>query len=393
MAKIAIIHPWLPQYRLPFFALLLKKAALAGHDVRIFHGAVPPEWQARGDAVEVPAVATMLPTRWIGVGRFKLALRSLRPLRRSGQFDLIVVEQAVRNLETYRLMLSAGVPRLAMWGHGRTFTKPTGRFQEAFKLALTRRVDWFFAYTKGGADHIASKGYPEGRTTVVFNTIDSAGLAAAVNGVDEQALVDFKASHALHKHTAVFIGGLDSSKRLDFLLSAGDAVALTHPTFKLLIIGEGDLGGWLAEQAKSRSWVVLLGHATGEVKAKSLAAARAIVMPGRVGLVSVDSFAAAVPLVTTDYRWHAPEFEYLHAGENAIVTANDVASFSAGIISLLDDDDLQRRLANECRVNATAFSVDAMVDRFVQGLEQASRVRPQPRAFYLRRLRSAVSCR
>jgi glycosyltransferase involved in cell wall biosynthesis len=277
-----------------------------------------------------------------------------------------------------------------MWGHGRTYTKPTARLQEKLKSSLTRRTDWFFAYTEGGAEHVRSEGYPPARTTVVLNTIDSDGLSAAVKRVGAQDLTAFRSAHSLHQRTAVFIGGLDGSKRLDFLLAAGDVIAATSADFRLLVIGDGALGGWLAGQATSRPWLVLLGHATGDTKALALAASRAILMPGRVGLVAVDSFAAAVPLVTTDFPWHAPEFEYLDHNRNAIITANDIESYSAGVLSILDDDDLHSRLAKECNEDSSSYSIDAMVDRFLAGLERALQTPSRVGHSSLRRLRATT---
>ncbi|PZE61606.1 hypothetical protein DEJ24_04950 [Curtobacterium sp. MCPF17_001] len=369
MARIAIIHPWLPQYRLPFFSSLREQGAAAGHDVEIFYGTVPPEWEARGDAVEAPKIAEELSTKWLKIGPLSLALRSLRPLRRNGPFDLIIVEQAVRNLETYQLAVSGLAPRIAMWGHGRTYTKPTPAFQEKLKHTLTQRSDWFFAYTQGGADHVVSGGYPSERTTVVLNTIDSRGLAEAVDTVAEDAVHAFKHLHNLGDRNAVFIGGLDESKRLNFLLASGDAIAAQHSSFRLLVIGDGNLKEWLSREAVNRPWLTLLGHATGEVKALALSVSRAILMPGRVGLVAVDSFAAKVPIVTTHYPWHAPEFEYLEDDRNAVVTDDDVQSYSEGVAHLFDSDDLHRRLVQQCGQDSERYSVDAMAARFLGGIE------------------------
>ncbi|WIB00728.1 glycosyltransferase family 4 protein [Curtobacterium sp. MCBA15_012] len=378
-AKVAIIHPWLPQYRVPFFRALKAVAATRGIAVHVFHGEVPPEWRARGDSNVVPEVAQLVRTRWIGFGGRKLALRDLRPVRAGGPYDLIVVEQAVRNVESYRLLIGTTSRRVAMWGHGRTYTKRTGRLQERVKRWLTLRSRWFFSYTRGGADDVLRAGFPPERVTVVQNTIDSSPLRDAVTQERERPDITFREEHGLGSATAVFIGGLDASKRLDFIIAAGDAIAAAIPSFRLLVVGSGELEGWLRGQAQTRPWLVPLGHATGLLKAKALAASRAMLMPGRVGLVAVDSFAAGVPLVTVDYPFHAPEFEYLDHGKNSLVVANDIAQYSEAVIRILTDDSLGRALVTGCNASFERFTLDAMVENFLSGIEGALQSFAHPR--------------
>ena len=43
----------------------------------------------------------------------------------------------------------------------------------------------------------------------------------------------------------------------------------------------------------------------------ALSRANLMLIPGLVGLAVVDSFAAQCPVVTTDFRGHSPEFEYI----------------------------------------------------------------------------------
>ncbi len=107
-----------------------------------------------------------------------------------------------------------------MWGHGRTYTKRAGRLQERVKQWLTLRSRWFFAYTQGGAQAVIRLGFPAERVTVVQNTIDSTSLRELVAQERENANEEFREKYGLDTATAVFVGGLDASKRLDFLIAA-----------------------------------------------------------------------------------------------------------------------------------------------------------------------------
>ena len=234
--RVAIIHPWFPQYRREFFERLVGRAALEGIRVDVFHGDPPPEWQERGDAVETD-YARALPTRFIPVRGRSLVLKDLTAVRRTGPYDLIVVEQAVRNLETYRLLAGSG--RLAFWGHGRTYTESVSRAQERLKQWLTRRGEWFFSYTPGGVQAVTAAGFDSARTTVVQNTLDTTALKADLAAVTDGEVADFRRAHGLTAHTALFIGGLDAPKRIPFLLAAADVAHARDPRFRLVIAGKG----------------------------------------------------------------------------------------------------------------------------------------------------------
>lgn len=368
--KVAIIHPWFPQYRETFFRQLVERANRSGIEVKIFHGDTPRRWNARSDSLVDPQF-TRLRTRFFRVRGRDLSLKSMKPLKESGPYDLIVVEQAVRNLETYRLLFNRQGAALAFWGHGRTYTTAVSQIQERTKEALTRQGSWFFSYTEGGADAVAAAGFPRDRISVVQNSIDTELLAAAVNAVTEAELKLFQETNDLHGKTALFVGGLDEPKRLPFLLESGKLAHDEDQDFRLLIAGNGDQRHLIEEEAGRFDWVKYLGTAFGAEKARALAAADLLMMPGRVGLVIVDGFAAGMPIVTTDWEWHAPEFEYLKDGVNGVVTENSTEAYAHSVVALLNDPDRLARLSEACRADASTYTVSAMVENFASGLERA----------------------
>lgn len=364
--RVAIVQPALPQYRLPFFERLTAAAAAAGVQIDVFYGQTPRELSDRGDTVHRPG-CTPLPTRFLNIRGRDLIWKSLGPVRARGPYDLIIVEQAVRNLESYGLLVRRGGAKLAFWGHGTTYTVPIGRTQERVKNWLTRRGEWFFAYTAGGARAVASSGFPPERITVVQNAIDATALREAVDGVTAEERHAFERAHDLRGKTALFVGGLDAPKRIGFLLEAAKRAHALDPDFRLLVAGAGRERE-LVERASSSPWVISLGPVFGHEKAVALAASQVLAMPGRVGLVAVDGFAAGLPIVTTRWPWHAPEFEYLEHGRNAVVAPDDVQDYAQALVELLRQPDELQRLAHACRSAAAVYTVDAMVERFLSGI-------------------------
>lgn len=365
--KVAIIHPWFPQYRKPFFDELIRLGAAQGLEIDIFYGAPPPEWKDRGDSVSHPK-ATPLRTRFYSFGGKNLVFKSLQEFWRRGPYDLVVLEQAVRNLETYVLLLRRGGANLAFWGHGKTYTKPVGRIQEKIKSLLTNRADWFFSYTNGGADAVIDAGFDPTHITVVRNSIDSKRLRSSIEALTDDQVESFSERYDLKGKTGLFIGGLDASKRLDFLFASSERAFIEDNDFRLLVAGAGQLEDWVRDYSLRYPWLTYLGPLFESDKALAMAAAQVLLMPGRVGLVAVDSFASSTPILTTNWKWHAPEFEYLTTGVNAVVTDDELSSYASAITATLHDRQLLQRLQDGAGASAGDYTVGRMAENFTKGL-------------------------
>lgn len=366
--KVAIIHPWLPQYRVNFFKELISRGVKHGIEFKIFYGDTPPEWKKREDA-GIPQGFIRLDTRFLSFRGRTLNHKSLAPIESFGPFDLIIVEQAVRNLETYNLLLRR--EPLAFWGHGRTFTQSVSRHQDRFKQWLTRKGKWFFAYTLGGADAMIEAGMPREQITVVQNSIDTKSLQQEISNVSAEELEMFREDHNLRGKTALFIGGLDDSKRIPFLFEAAEIAASLDSDFKLLVAGAGDSRALVERESAAKSYITYLGPLFGAKKAIAIAAAQVMAMPGRVGLVAVDSFAGLTPIVTTRWKWHSVEFEYLEPDKNAVITEDDVEAYALGLVRTLQDDLLINKLRAFCAESRDHYTLDAMVDNFIFGVVSA----------------------
>lgn len=375
------MQPYVPGYRTSFFNHLQVKLDTAGVDLEVLYGVVPQQQAARRDAAPC-ACAMQVPSRQLPApGGRSLLWR--RVAHRAASADVVVLEQALRNLEAYPLLLrqlmqraGSNSPRVAFWGHGRTYTKKTSRLQAAAKDAITRQASWFFAYTQGGARHVASCGFPRDRITVLHNSVDTKELEAMRDRADVLGTPEHDESVALRMQyrlksgrTALYVGGLDAPKRIPQLLDCAQRLAHCLPGFRLLVAGDGvDRGLVEAASAAPNSPVVALGHRSGRSVALLGAVSDVMLMPGRVGLCAVDSFALRTPIVTTDWPWHAPEFEYLEDGRNAVVTRDDPEAYAMAVRDVLNDRARLQNLRESCRCDAAAYTADGMAQRFCDGL-------------------------
>jgi glycosyltransferase involved in cell wall biosynthesis len=366
---VAIIQPAVPLYRVPFFTRLIAAGEEEGINIDVFGGETPTQTRARGDSSDATFIR-MLSTRELTFRGRTLFCKSTAPVRRGG-YDLVIVEHAVRNIETYELLVRLGGRRVAFWGHGRTYTKTVSSQQESFKFWLARRATWFFGYTERGVEAVIEHGFPRGRTTVLNNTIDTAGLRADLATISDREVRDFSRDHDLRGSTALYLGGIDTYKRIQFLLESAAVANELCSDFRLLIAGNGADRPTVEQFAARNPWVSYLGAVHGRDKALALRAAQAVSIPGAIGLVALDSMVAGTPIITTDFRYHGPEFDYLTDGVTAVITADDTHSYATGLVAFLSNRPRQQEMRESCQNEAQQYTLEEMVYSFLAGMRSA----------------------
>lgn len=367
--RVAIIQPAVPHYRAPFFRRLIAAAKREGIHIDVFAGAPPPESRARRDLSDAIFIRP-LHTRELRIRDEVLFYKATTPIVR-GKYDLVILEHAVRNIETYELLVRFRGPRIAFWGHGLTYTKVVPPRQEMLKYWLARQATWFFGYTQRGVDAVVEHGVPRIRTTVLNNTIDTDALRGDLSTISDGNVVNFSRQHDLRGRTALYLGGLDSYKRIPFLLGSAAKAHELCADFRLLIAGDGSDRHMVNDFVARNAWARYLGAVRGRDKALALSAVQAVSIPGAIGLVALDSMTAGTPIVTTNFRHHGPEFDYLTDGMTAVVTADDPDSYAAGLIAFLRDERRRVEMSVRCQHDAQIYTLDSMVSSFVAGLNSA----------------------
>ncbi|MDQ1006965.1 glycosyltransferase involved in cell wall biosynthesis [Streptomyces sp. V4I23] len=377
--RITIVQPYVPSYRVPFFTRLASDLdAMVKADLVVAHGSPATAVSMRGNAAmdELECAVPLHQRSW-NLGKSVTYFKRLGSLPR--QSDAVVVEQALHNLETYPLLVraalhQAGLPLgnkavVGMWGQGRNHNRDVGAPVRAAKNIITRRADWFFAYTNGGADYLEAKGFPRERITVVRNATDTARLRAARDAVTGREIADYASELGLvPDRTVLFLGSLDESKRIPFLLAAVPDIVAQLPGFTLLVAGDGPQRPLVESAAASGDGVVYVGPVHGERRALLGAVARLMLMPRMVGLCAVDSFALRTPLVTTQWPYHGPEFEYLEHGRNAVIAVGGPKQYAEAVVKTLSSPALMDKLVAGCAADAEKYTVEDMSRRFAEGL-------------------------
>ncbi len=358
-------------YRQPFFEQLIQLLDLHGIECRVFAGNPNKVQAKRNDGFESTFIRKVNQREYRVFGKRVVVSDVLDEL---AEFDMVIFEQARRNLALYRILARRGLIRrsnsrprqvLGLWGHGRDYATKSGTVTRLLMAQITNQVDWFFGYTQDSVEHVVSQGFERSRTTTVENSIDTKNLLADLQRAPHRSSQDTVTTNLC------YIGALDSSKNIPMVLSCAELVHRGNPQVRLTILGDGEASGDVEEYCSVREWASYRGHSTGKEKAEVLAKSQLILNPGRIGLIALDSLTAGVPIATTDYGLHAPEYAYLDPGLTCAVFSGDDESYARGVTELLSDRELLSRMQQNCIDKRGNYSIENMAKNFADGIRAA----------------------
>lgn len=356
-SDVLIVLPYVNHYRVKLLTLLEEQLQLRG--VAISVASSSPIGDDLGRQDRATYASEPLKQIVLRLGTRSLRLRALP--KRWFSSDLVIVEHATKNLDTYAILILRrlfGRPT-ALWGHGATITTRTSRVTRALQRLMVNLASWYFAYTEGSALRAASLGAKSTRITVLYNAIDTRALQAAVQE---------RISGARSSATLLYVGGIDASKRIELLVRVGEELHKREASFKLIVGGRGDQASWL--ESIDRPWLDYRGLMNTADKARAGAEASAMIITGRVGLAVCDAFALGLPVLAPRWEFHAPEFEYLNES-NAVLTEDDFQALVDAALALLADHSRLFELQAGATASAEMYTVEGMASRFSEGVLHA----------------------
>jgi glycogen(starch) synthase len=224
----------------------------------------------------------------------------------------------------------------------------------ALRVAL-RRADWVTGCSRFTLDHAeAVAGWHRPDAEVIYN--------AATANFDPEPL-----ELPADPYVAA-VGRVVHNKGFDLLLDAFAVIAPSRPRLRLAIGGEGpalrELSARAARLGLSERLVLPGGLRAGQV-ASLLARASAVVMPSRVepfGIVALEGWRSGRPTIVTS-RGGPPEF-IRHGQDGLVVDPFDTDALAAALATILDDEELARRLGRSGRERFEAFTWPVITDRY-----------------------------
>jgi glycosyltransferase involved in cell wall biosynthesis len=328
---VTFVQDYVAAYRVPLYDALHRR--LAEHDIRlvVLHGERGTSSLAkRGDAAVGPW-SRVTRMRSVALGAPSVVVRSIpTDVRRST--GLWVLPLRAADLTTWSVAISG--KRYILWGHGKNYVSADRWIADAPESLLARRARHLFLYAEGGRSRFANEGYPADRMTVVGNAADGPQLRRLH---DELA----PARGALRAElgiadgpSALFIGGLDSSKRIEFLVAAAGEAHRLDPRFHLYVGGAGEDVSLL----EGMPFVTHVGRLDTVGKARWATACDALWNPGLVGLVVLDAIAVRRRILISTGSVLAPEIEFAREPVDYVVLPDDPGAYAREALEVMASD-------------------------------------------------------
>lgn len=378
MSRVLIIEKRLTHYRVPLYEKL--RALLAARGIELLVGYGPPHVsELSKNDVGTLDWATDVPTRYLADGR--ICLQAFGAVAET--CDLLIVTQENKLVSNLLHQLRPTRYPVALWGHGANLQGDPGSLAERWKRWVSRRADWWFAYTDYTLPLLDAIGFDRSRVTVVGNAIDTQALqqCCEASEAEGQAALRGRLGIDPEAFTALYLGTFYAEKRLDLLFDAALALRQRVPGFSLILAGSGPEQAQVEAFCREHPWSRLVGQARGRLKSDVLVACDVLLNPGAVGLGILDSFVAGRPMLTTHSRRHGPEIAYLSPGVNGEITEQTVDAYVEAVCRLQAQPEVYARMAARCRASARTYSIDAMARSFADGIGQclAAQLRPAAR--------------
>ena len=365
--QVLYVQPYVPGYRVPLFDELASQLESRGDSLTVASGQASGPQALRQDAgagrwhIEVEARTLATP-----LGQFKHR-RGLGTIVR--QSDICVMELDVGNVNAWSTLVSRRRPPLVLWGHGKAYTTQARWLREQLKIQQAKLADHVMTYTSSGRAHLIAGGVDRDQVSAVGNSTDTEALRRAFadrltrsRDISEAFQLDVAG-----RLVAMYVGGLDTDKRIPFLLEAAAHAQTKDPRFLLLVAGSGSDQS-LVETATRTGHVAWLPRADRTALADMAAVSKAVWMPGRVGLVGVDALALGRAVLTTDYPYHAPEFELLQPGFDVYLLTDEPKTFAVEALELMIANDVASR-----EMPWTAPSINEVATRMIAVLDRIAR--------------------
>ena len=350
----------LPIYRVPFFDLLAESCE---GGMSLFAGMPMPEegvTTANGLRNTQYAVA-----KNIHLFRGSLYLcyqRGLINWLENTNPDALIVEANPRYLATASAVkwMHARGRKVIGWGLGAPpLSGPLSGFRQMRRLHFLRQFDALIAYSQRGADEYAALGFPREKIFVAHNAVAPRPVSTP----------DLRPS-TFDTPTILFVGRLQSRKRVDWLLRA---CAEMESKPRLILVGDGPERARLESLAKGvYPSAEFIGTRHGAELTPFFAEADLFVLPGTGGLAVQEAMAHGLPVIVA--KGDGTQDDLVRAGNGWQIPPEDFGALLEVTREALSDVGRLRRMGEESfRIVSEEINIGKMVETFVNALNTTTK--------------------
>lgn len=353
--RLALQQRVLPAYRVPFFDLLAQSCE---NGMSLFAG------QPRPDEGVIPGelhIANYRPAHNVHLLRGPVYLcyqRGLSEWLEEWNPDALIVEANPRYLATSsaaRWMMVRGRPVIG-WGLGAPpLAGPAAGFRQRRRIQFLRQFDALIAYSHRGADEYAALGFPRERIFVATNSVSPRPLSP----------IPLRPSTFDPRPTILFVGRLQSRKRVDFLLRACSEMD-TNP--RLVIIGDGPERAKLDSLAKRvYPSAEFIGSKHGAETKPYFTEADLFVLPGTGGLAVQEAMSYGLPVIVA--QGDGTQDDLVRKENGWQIPPNDFGALVSVMKDALSDAARLRRMGAESyRIVSEEINIEKMAGTFANVL-------------------------
>ncbi|MDD2920905.1 MAG: glycosyltransferase family 4 protein [Anaerolineales bacterium] len=351
--RLAVQQRVLPGYRVPFFDLLAESCA---GGMSLFAG--------KARAEEMIASGKTQVAKYVQAENIHLFHRGLYLCYQQGFInwlenwnpDSLIVEANPRYLATpfaARWMRARG-KKIIGWGLGapRVGARSVKR---QFWFSFVNQFDALISYSQRGADEYAALGFPRERIFVAHNSVSPKPASPIAQRPPTFDL----------RPTLLFVGRLQSRKRIDSLLKA---CAALESRVRLIIVGDGPDRARLESIAKEiYPSAEFIGAKHGEELKPYFLQADLFVLPGTGGLAVQEAMSYGLPVIVAKGDGTQDDLVREENGWQ-IEPENYDALLSALKNALTDIARLRSMGAESYRIISEEINIQKMAEKFVQAL-------------------------
>jgi glycosyltransferase involved in cell wall biosynthesis len=271
--------------------------------------------------------------------------------------DALIMEANPRYLATAAAVnwMHARGRKVLGWGLGAPpLSGPLAGFRQMRRVHFLRQFDALIAYSQRGADEYASLGFPREKIFVAYNSV----------APKPASFPDLRPS-TFDKPTILFVGRLQSRKRVDWLLRAcAELESKPH----LVIVGDGPERAKLELLAKEvYPSAEFIGTKHGAELTPYFAQADLFVLPGTGGLAVQEAMTHGLPVIVA--KGDGTQDDLVRAGNGWQIPPEDYGELVRVTREALSDVSRLRRMGEESyRIVSEEINIGKMVGTFVEAL-------------------------
>ena len=158
-------------------------------------------------------------------------------------------------------------------------------------------------------------------------------------------------------------------KNIKFLFKAFSEIRKKADNVKFLVVGDGAIKSELEEMSKNLHFerdIIFTGLVSRDEIVELYQASDLFVFASLTetqGLVAVEAMAAGLPVVAIKASGIE---DMVDNGKDGILTNDSINEFSNGVLKIINDEDLRKKLSAQAKINSDKFSIKPWIGKMVR---------------------------